>query len=64
MMDKAQKIGITHPKSCVSRSACFRQKGGIEAAQATRKKWIEEEHKKISDSAMGNLHLFVLSSTD
>jgi hypothetical protein len=35
--------------------ACFRQKGGIEAAQATRQKWIEDEHRKITDSVTGNL---------
>jgi hypothetical protein len=31
----------------------------MEAAQATRKKWIEEQHRKISDSAIGNLHLAI-----
>jgi hypothetical protein len=32
----------------------FRKEGGIEAAQAMRQKWIEEEHRKINDSVTGN----------
>ena len=38
----------------------FRQEGGIEAAQAARQKWIENEHKKITDSIIGNLLYLII----
>jgi hypothetical protein len=42
------------PGSSCQKTTFFRQEGGIEAAQATRQKWIENEHRKITDSVMGN----------
>lgn len=45
--------------SCV-KTTFFRQEGGIEAAQATRQKWIENEHRKITDSVIGNLLYLII----
>lgn len=65
-IDPQYRLHIHHvllevsPGSSCQKTTCFRQEGGIEAAQATRQKWIENEHRKITDSVIGNsLHWII-----
>jgi hypothetical protein len=65
-IDPQYRLHIHHvlsevsPGSSCQKTTFFRQEGGIEAAQATRQKWIENEHRKITDSVTGNLLYLII----
>ena len=63
------RLFITHTPHAVSEmspgyscqtTTFFRKEGGIEAAQATRQQWIENEHRKITESVIGNLLYLII----